>query len=70
VTVLRVGPGYHAQTGNFVPTSTKPGDKVSIIKMAGFPLTQNQSDDILEPNEELVLFQEADIMFKLVDKLD
>jgi co-chaperonin GroES (HSP10) len=63
IEVLKVGPGYWSVNGAFIKTEVSVGDIVYIIKLAGYVIPKGKDDTILEDNEELVLFQDSDVMF-------
>lgn len=57
--VLSVGPGrYSDQTGTFVATNVKVGDRVIFGENAGAPITLEDSD----PKDNLVIMREVEIV--------
>ncbi|XP_075213172.1 10 kDa heat shock protein, mitochondrial [Lycorma delicatula] len=57
-TVVAVGPGSRNNTGEFIPTQIKVGDKVLLPEYGGTKVE-------LEENKEYHLFRESDILAKL-----
>ena len=68
IEVLRVGPGYHSQMGAFIPMEIKPGDIVFLVKIAPFIMPKDMDETPIAENEELVLFQDSDIIMAQIDE--